>query len=110
MVNVAIHEKYVQTLETFGNLPETIEKAIQCYTVEKITEKITEFQQKVKQYQAKYGMDYPSFEQRIARDEQFVEHIENHINSAWEVDFADWEFCYKGIQDWTRKLNTILLT
>ncbi len=110
MVNVSIHEKYIQTLETFGDLQEVIEKAVQRYTIEKISEKISELQQRAKNYQAQYGMDYSGFEKRIAEDLQFVEHIEKHINKSWELDFADWEFCYKGTEDWTQKLNTILRT
>jgi hypothetical protein len=55
-------------------------------------------------------MDYLSFEQRIAEDHAFVEHLEAHVKATWELDLADWEFCYKGIHDWTHKLETILLT
>lgn len=110
MINVAIHEKYVQTLEAFGDLQHIIEKAVQRYTIEQITEKIAELQERIRQYQTQYGMDYPSFEKRIAEDQHFVEYIENHISKTWELDSADWEFCHKGIEDWTHRLETILLT
>jgi hypothetical protein len=47
--------------------------------------------------------------QCIAADETFVRHVEAQVNKLWEVDLADWEFCYKGVQDWMKKLEAILL-
>jgi hypothetical protein len=55
-------------------------------------------------------MDYPTFTQRMTEDELFSEQVEAKVNKMWEFDLADWEFCYKGVQDWTQKLQTILLT
>lgn len=110
MVNVAIQEKYITTLAVFGDLQQTIDQAVQRYTVEKITEKIAELQERLKNYQTHYGMDYPSFAERIATDEQFIASVEREKSKTWELDLADWEFCHKGITDWTRKLTTILLS
>lgn len=110
MVNVAIHEKYFHTLAAFGDLQATIEKAIQRYIIETISEKIAELQHQLIAYQEQYGMEYPEFERRIAEDEDFVNHIEKSIQKTWELDFANWEFCHKGIDDWTRKLSSILRT
>lgn len=108
MVNVAIHEKYIQALNVFGDLQHTIEKAIQRYTIEQITEKIAELQQRAKTYRIKYDMEYACFEQRVAEDPTFVERLEQQITPTWELDMADWEFCEKGINDWTHKLTMIL--
>lgn len=108
MVNVAIHEKYFQTLVAFGDLQTTVEKAIQRYVIETISEKIAELQHQLLAYQEQYGMDYPEFERRIAEDEDFVTHIENTVKKTWELDAAHWEFCAKGVDDWTRKLASIL--
>lgn len=108
MVNVAIHEKYIQTLKVFGDLQQSVEKAIQRYAVDQITEKIAELQQRANTYHSKYEMEYATFERRITEDVAFVEHIEQHITPTWELDLADWEFCEKGIEDWARKLTTIL--
>ena len=110
MVNVAIHEKYFQTLAAFGDLQATIEKAIQRYIIETISEKIAELQHQLLTYQEQYGMEYPEFERRIAEDEDFVNDIEQRMKKTWELDLANWEFCYKGIDDWTRKLSSILRT
>ncbi|MEM7535013.1 MAG: hypothetical protein AAF639_22750 [Chloroflexota bacterium] len=104
MVNVAIQDKYVQTLQTFGDIQELFDKAIQRYTIEKITE----LQERSKKYQYQYGIDFLEFEKRVAEDIAFVEHIEQNITPMWEFDFDDWEFCEKGIDDWTRQLTMIL--
>jgi len=60
-------------------------------------------------YRDKYGVEYPAFCVRISEDEEYVKYIESNISKTWEIDLADWEFCYKGIDDWTRKLQDILI-
>ena len=81
----------------FGFSP--IDLAIQRYTIEPITAKVAELRQRNAQYQAKYGMDDLIFNQRVSEDEVFIENLELKINNLWEIDLADWEFCYKGIGD-----------
>ncbi|MBE7474851.1 MAG: hypothetical protein HS114_37435 [Anaerolineales bacterium] len=108
MVTVPIKDEYVEVLTVFGNLEAAIDLALQRYTIEQITAKMAELRQKDAAYQAKYKMDYPTFAQRAAKNEKFIEKIET-TNKLWEVDLADWEFCHKGIEDWSRKLQSILL-
>ena len=110
MLTIPVQEKYVNVLSAFGDIQTVIETAVRRYTLERITTKITELQQRENAYQAKYGLDYPTFAQRTAEDEEFVTQIETTISTLWENDLADWEFCYKGVQDWTHTLQTILLT
>lgn len=109
MTIISIDNKYVEVLKTFGDLQQGIDLALRRYAIEQITTKVAELRQKDAFYQAKYGLDYPIFSQRIAEDEVFIKHIETQVNKMWEIDLADWEFCYKGIKDWTQKLQTILL-
>lgn len=110
MLTIPIQDQYVNVLTAFGDIQSVIETAVRRYTLERITTKITELRQRENAYQAKYGLDYPAFAQRTAADEEFVAQIEATITKLWENDLADWEFCYKGAQDWTRTLQTILLT
>jgi hypothetical protein len=107
-MKVAIQDKYVEALTAFGDLNKAVDIALQRFTVEQITEKIAEFRDKDADYQAKYGIDFLTFAEKTTRDEAFVQKIEKNINKSWEIDFADWEFCYKGISDWTQKLKDIL--
>ena len=110
MVTVAIHDKYLETLSALGDEQAAIETALQRYTIEQITAKIAQLRQRALQYQEKYGLDYPTFVQRTAQDETFVQYVETRLNPMWETDLADWEFCHKGIEDWIRNLQNILLT
>jgi hypothetical protein len=110
MTTVAIPEKYVEVLSVLGDVQTAVDLALQRYTIEQITAKIAQLRQRDQGYQAKYGMDYPTFTQRIAHDEAFAHEIETTINPLWEQDLADWEFCAKGVEDWTHTLQSLLLT
>jgi Ser/Thr protein kinase RdoA (MazF antagonist) len=109
MVTIAIPDKYAETLRALGDMPAAIDLALQRYAIEQITGKLAELRQREAGYVAKYGLDYPIFAQRAASDENLVHQIETQVSKVWEVDLADWEFCYKGIQDWTQRLQTLLL-
>ncbi len=108
MVTVPIKDEYVEVLTVFGNLEAAIDLALQRYTIEQITAKIAELRQRDAAYQIKYKLDYPTFAERTAKDERFIQQIETN-NKMWEADLADWEFCHKGIEDWSHKLQSILL-
>ncbi len=108
-VTVAVRDKYVRALKPLGDLQRAVEMALQRYTIDQITAKIAELRQRDQAWQAKYGCDYDTFVQQIASDETFVTHVEETISKTWELDLAEWEFCHKGVQDWTRHLQAILL-
>ncbi len=110
MVTIAVQDKFVEILTTLGDLQESVNVALQRYTIEQISEKVAELRKRNSEYQVRYGLEYPVFSKRIAEDEKFVQHIESSVNKKWEMDLADWEFCHKGIEDWTKKLQDILLT
>lgn len=110
MTTVVVKDKYVEALAAFGDLETAIDLALQRYTIEQVTAKVAQLRQRVTEYETKYGMDYPTFEQRVATDESFVDQIEATTSKTWELDLADWEFCHLGIKDWTLKLEKILLT
>jgi hypothetical protein len=108
MTTIAIKKEYAEILANFDDLQQAVNLALQRYMIEQITSKIAELRQKSLVYQTKYGFDYPTFTQRVTEDEHYVEQVESDISKLWELDLAEWEFCYKGIEDWTRKLQTIL--
>lgn len=109
MVTVAIQDKYAEMLNVLGDVQAAVDLALQRYAIEQITSKLAELRQREADYRAKYGLDYPTFAQRTATDESFVYQVESQVSKIWEVDLADWEFCYKGIQDWTQRLQKLLL-
>jgi hypothetical protein len=109
MITVSINEEYAKILSDFGNLQSEINLAIKRYSIEIIANKIIELQSKNQHYQSKYKTDFVTFFDKIKLDETFISEIENQIDKRWEIDLADWEFSYKGVQDWTEKLQAILL-
>lgn len=109
MTTIAVQDKYAEVLTSFGDLQTAVDVALQRYTIEQISTKISELRHRNAQYQTKYGVEYPLFAQRIGEDELFLQEVEANITKLWEIDLADWEFCYKGIKDWTKTLQTILL-
>ncbi len=110
MVTVAIQDKYAEMLKALGNVQAAVDLALQRYTIEQVTTRLSELRQRDADYRAKYGLDYPTFAQRVATDENFIRQVETQTSKIWEIDLADWEFCYKGIQDWTQRLQTLLLS
>ena len=110
MITVTIPDKYAKVLGALGDVQMAVDLALQRYTIEQIAAKIAELRQRAQGYEAKYGVDYSTFAQRMAHDETFVHEIETTVNSLWELDLADWEFCVKGIEDWTHTLQSLLLT
>ena len=109
MTTVTVHDKFTEILASFGDLQESVNAAVQRYTIDQITTKINELRRKDNEYQKKYGLEYSAFSKRMAEDEDFVKNVESKTSKTWEVDLADWEFCHKGTEDWTRKLQDILL-
>ncbi|MCP4696702.1 MAG: hypothetical protein GY862_07625 [Gammaproteobacteria bacterium] len=109
MTTVSVKDEYAEILSSFGNLQRSLEIALQRYTIEQVTAKINELRARDTAYQTKYGMIYNEFAARTASDEAFVTCIERTLNKCWEEDLADWEFCCKGIQDWSQKLQRVLL-
>ncbi|NOX61015.1 MAG: hypothetical protein GXP42_03580 [Chloroflexi bacterium] len=108
MITVAVQDEFAEVLTVFGDLQETVDDALRQYTVQQIVAKIAELRRRDAEYQTRYGMDYPTFVQRIGEDSAFVKYVEEHINKMWENDLLDWEYSYKGIQEWTQKLQNIL--
>ena len=109
MTTVTVHSKFTEILAAFGDVQESVNTAVQRYTIEQITNKVTELRRKDEEYQKKYGLEYSAFFKQTAEDEAFIKTVEANISKTWEADLADWEFCHKGAEDWTKKLQDILL-
>lgn len=109
MTIVTVSDKFTEILASFGDLQESVNAAVQRYTIEQITTKVNELRRKNEGYQKKYGLEYSAFAKRTAEDEEFVKNVETNVSKTWEADLADWEFCHKGVEDWTKKLQDILL-
>lgn len=109
MTTVTVSDKFTEILVSFGDLQDSVNAALQRYTIDQLTTKINELRHKDEDFQKKYGLEYSAFSKRTSDDEDFVKNVESNISKTWEADLADWEFCHKGIEDWTKKLQDILL-
>ena len=109
MTTVTIQNKFTEILASFGDVQESVHTAVQRYTIEQITNRITELRRQDEEFQEKYGMEYSTFVKRTNGDEKFIKSLEAKVSKTWEADLADWEFCHRGIEDWTKKLQDILL-
>lgn len=108
-VQVAIQDKFAQTLAPLGDLRQAVDTALRRYAIEQITSKVTELRRRDQEFVHKYGCDYGTFKKRSARDGLFVANVEKNISKTWELDLAEWQFCHEGAQDWTQRLQEILL-
>ena len=104
MSSVMVKDKYIQALNALGDVQSGVDTALELYTTEQIKSKINELRRREERYEAKYGMEYSIFAKRASLDESFIQQVEANISKTWELDIADWEFCHKGIQDWTHHL------
>jgi hypothetical protein len=45
----------------------------------------------------------------MSEDINYVIYVENNITKLWERDLNDWEFCHKGLEEWSQKFQNFLL-
>lgn len=109
MLTITVTDQYAQALSALGDVETAVKEALQRYTVEQITGKIAQLLHRDRTFQSKYGMPYRDFAMRVATDEAYVRELETAFEPLWELDLAEWEFCTKGVEDWTQTLQAILL-
>ena len=90
MASIAIREIYLETLHSLGDVSTEVDAAIR------------------RRWEEKYGCSYKVFRERTSSDPDFVELLHRE-QPTWELDVAHWEFCHKGVQDWTQELQRILM-
>jgi len=109
MTPLMLDPKYVDVFQVFGNLDEIVEKAIHDYAIKRINERIEKSRQEVLSFEAKYGMTYQEFLERVTTDETFVDNLENNY-LTWEMDWQTWEYYTEVLDEWLgrlKKLSTI---
>ena len=62
-----------------------------------------------RRWEEKYGRSYEAFREKTSSDPDFVERLHRE-QPTWELDIAHWEFCRKGVQDWTQELQRVLMS
>lgn len=71
MAALAVREKYLATLKSLGDVEQQVDTAVEEYVTRRIIERIKLARVRVSEYEARYGMAYPAFAERVQRDEQF---------------------------------------
>lgn len=108
MVSVLIRDKYIETLGTLGDLRAVVDLALDRYTIEEITVKVSTLKKCQTSYEEKYRISFAEMNERVKYDERFVRTVEQEIGPTWEADLLEWEFCVNGIQDWTERLQALI--
>jgi len=107
---IIINDKYANVISSFNtDLQSAVDLALQRYLIDCLTARIADLRKKDNIFKDRYGCEYNTFFQMISEDEEYVNYIEREINNLWETDQANWEFCHKGIDDWTKELQNILM-
>ena len=109
MITVSVEDKYVETIKPFTDIQTATNIALKRYIIDLVSTKLMEFSKKNINYNKKYNLDFETFSEKIISDENYISQLEQQKDfKNWETDLMDWEFNYKGINDWNRKLKNIL--
>jgi len=110
METVALTERYISTLQVFGEVDELVNQAVEQYLIDRIIERVKLAHSKVAEYEHTYDdQDYATFSRRVQLDEEYYEKVQQ-ANLLWEQDMLVWEYWSQEINEWTIKLNDILST
>ncbi len=108
METVALAERYISTLQVFGEVNEPVNRAVEQYLVDRIIERIKLARSKVLEYQAAYDdQDYAAFSRRVQIDRDYCDQV-RQANPLWEQDTLEWMYWAEELQTWTQQLNDIL--
>ncbi len=106
MTTLTLDTKYVDILQVFGTLEETVEEAIQDYATRRTNELIETARQEVLAFEAKYGMTYEEFFERTMEDDEFVTMLWE-TTPLWKIDFSAWEYYVEELAEWRGRLKNI---
>ncbi len=111
MEKIRLNDQYSEIFRAFSMEPKrAVERAIQHYAVTLISEKIDELKRRDQDFREKYECDFKEFATQTAKNEAYLEKLEEAGHWMWESDLAEWEFCRKGMDDWTQRLTHILMS
>ncbi len=107
MLTISIDDKWVDTVQLFGDVERVVKEALRAYLSEQCQHRIERAATRIDFYAQKYGYDYDFFKQSIQTDEDFLIKIEAK-NPLWEEDAMEWEYWVEEKQTWQNQLETIL--
>jgi len=106
MLQVLVKEAYAEILDP---LQESVDEALHRYALDKVQARIIEMEQRVQQWEEKYGCSYDLFAHHTATDEEYVKQLETVSETKqWEGDLVSWEFDVEELREWRRHLQKLL--
>jgi len=106
MTTLTLESKYVDILRPFGNIEEIVNELVRHYALERVNQRLDQAKQEIATLEAKYGMTYEEFHERVAVDEVYVTSLNRH-ELMWERDLNTWEFYTEDLAEWLGRLNSI---
>lgn len=108
MATIALAERYLDTLQVFGEVDELVNQAVEQYLIDRIVRRIKKARSQIAEYERVYdGQDYANFSQRVQLDEDYYNQV-RQANPLWEQDALEWMYWAKELQTWTQRLSNIL--
>ena len=106
MVTVQIKDAFADVL---APLEQSVDDALRRLATERANRQIAELQLKVKRWEDKYKCSYELFAYRTATDELYVKELNaNSATAQWEADLTAWEFYATELDEWRKRLQSIL--
>lgn len=103
---IQVKDIYAEALDP---LDENIEAAVRRLAIERTAQKIAELRSILREWEAKYDCSYELFAYRTASDATYVATLDaNPATSQWEGDLAVWEFYVEELDQWHKRLQSIL--
>jgi len=106
MATLTLDPKYIEVLQSFGNINEILPEAIKQYALQQINGRIDQARQQVLTFEAKYGLTYSEFLARTFDDETWVQQLWQ-ADPTWEDDKLTWLYYTETLEDWICRRENI---
>ncbi len=107
MQTILIDDKWIETIQLFGDTESVIREALKLYSVEQCRQRIRKADFQLSAYNKKYNCNYDYFKHAVQTDKKFLSKIEAQ-NPLWEEDAMEWEYWSEEYQEWKKRLENIL--
>ncbi|MGQ9627553.1 MAG: hypothetical protein ACUVV0_11690 [Anaerolineae bacterium] len=109
VLTVSVQENLLELLKVFGELKVVVPAALRQYLMDRCLQRIEQAERQIALYENRYGMDYKTFQQRVATDQSYLEYL-NRVNPLWEADAVEWVYRLEEAEAWRERLQKALQT
>lgn len=91
-------------------LEASVEQALRRLALERANQQIADLKQRTQTWEIKYDSSYELFAYRTATDESYVSELNaDSQTNQWEADLIEWEFYATELDEWYKRLQSILM-